>query len=112
MTQSVSADILTDPATNASYFLGRVTVGAPGIARLGQHKLTPGMPVEIVIKTGERTFFAYLMAPLLRRLARSAKEAKKKGQRQTVARHTIKKGRQRTSSTKRQTWRKASWRQE
>ena len=72
---SVSADILTDPATNASYYLGRVTVGAPGIARLGQHKLTPGMPVEVIIKTGERTFFAYLMAPLLRRLARSAKEA-------------------------------------
>ena len=71
---SVSADVLTDPATNQSYYLGRVTVGAPGIARLGERKLTPGMPVEIIIKTGERTFFAYLMAPLLRRLAWSAKE--------------------------------------
>jgi protease secretion system membrane fusion protein len=72
---SVSADVLTDPANNSTYYLGRVTVGARGIARLGQHKLTPGMPVEIIIKTGERTFLAYLVAPLLRRLSRSAKEA-------------------------------------
>lgn len=71
---SVSADLLTDPATNVSYFLGRISVTPDGLKTLGEHRLQPGMPVEIVIKTGERSLLEYLLHPLTRRIAQSMKE--------------------------------------
>lgn len=71
---SVSADLLTDPATNAGYYLARVVVTDKGVESLGQHSLQPGMPAEIVVKTGERSLLAYLMHPLVRRIAQSMKE--------------------------------------
>jgi len=35
------------------------------VARLGGRKLYPGMPAEVIIKTGERTALEYLAQPLL-----------------------------------------------
>jgi len=71
---SVSADLLTDPTTNISYYLGRISVTPAGLQTLGPHRLQPGMPVEIVIKTGERSLLDYLLHPLTRRIAQSMKE--------------------------------------
>ena len=71
---SVSADLLTDPATNISYFLGRIAVTPDGLKTLGQHRLQPGMPVEIVIKTGERSCSNICCTLFTRRLAQSMKE--------------------------------------
>ena len=71
---SVSADLLTDPVSHASYYLARVLVTKDGMKTLGSHRLQPGMPAEIVIKTGERSLFAYLLHPLTRRLAWALKE--------------------------------------
>jgi protease secretion system membrane fusion protein len=71
---SVSADLLSDPVTNSSYYLARVSVTPNGQKMLGNRHLQPGMPVEIVIKTGERTLLSYLLHPLTRRLARAMKE--------------------------------------
>jgi protease secretion system membrane fusion protein len=36
--------------------------------------MQPGMPVEIVIKTGERSLLTYLLHPLLKRVSASLKE--------------------------------------
>jgi epimerase transport system membrane fusion protein len=36
--------------------------------------LLPGMPVDVMIKTGERTFFEYLTKPITDRLAKSFRE--------------------------------------
>jgi protease secretion system membrane fusion protein len=36
--------------------------------------MQPGMPAEIVIKTGERSMLTYLLHPLLKRVATSLKE--------------------------------------
>ena len=41
---------------------------------LGKHRMQPGMPVEIIIKTGERSMLTYLLNPLTKRLAASMKE--------------------------------------
>jgi protease secretion system membrane fusion protein len=41
---------------------------------LGKRDLHPGMPVEVVIKTGERSLLTYLLHPLLKRMAASMKE--------------------------------------
>ena len=71
---SVSADLLTDPATHASYYLGRVAVTEQGLKELGNRRLRPGMPVEVVIRTGERSLLTYLTAPLVRRLSRALTE--------------------------------------
>jgi protease secretion system membrane fusion protein len=36
--------------------------------------MQPGMPAEVLIKTGERSLLTYLMHPLTKRLASSMKE--------------------------------------
>ena len=71
---SVSADLLTDPATNVSYYLARLQVTPAGQEALGSNLLQPGMPAEIVIKTGERSMLTYLLHPLVRRFSRSMTE--------------------------------------
>jgi protease secretion system membrane fusion protein len=72
--QSVSSDLLTDPQTLASYYLARVEVTAEGLQRLGKRQLQPGMPVEVVFKTGERSLLTYLLHPLTKRIAASLTE--------------------------------------
>jgi protease secretion system membrane fusion protein len=71
---SISADILTDPVTNAPFYLTRVSLSAEGIKKLGKRQLQPGMPVDVIIRTGERSVLTYLLHPLLRRLSASMKE--------------------------------------
>ena len=47
----------------------------PGeVAKLGEVKLTPGMPVETFIQTGNRTVIAYLVKPLHDQLKRAFRE--------------------------------------
>jgi protease secretion system membrane fusion protein len=71
---SISGDLLTEPQTNVSYYLARVTVTPEGYKKLGNRTLQPGMPVEVVLKTGERSLLAYLLHPLTKRLAGAMKE--------------------------------------
>ena len=71
---SISADIITDPGTNVPYYLARVSITPAGMKTLGKRQLQPGMPVEVVIKTGERSLLTYLLHPLLKRVAASMKE--------------------------------------
>ena len=71
---SISADLLTEPQTNISYYLARVQVTPVGLKHLGARQLQPGMPVEVILKTGERTMLTYLLHPLTKRLAASMTE--------------------------------------
>ncbi len=71
---SISADLLTEPQTNISYYLARVQVTPEGLERLGKRQLQPGMPVEVIFKTGERSMLTYLLHPLTKRLAASMTE--------------------------------------
>ena len=48
---SISADLLTEPQTNVSYYLARVQVTPEGLKHLGKRQLQPGMPVEVIFKT-------------------------------------------------------------
>ncbi len=68
---SISADrIVGDNRENRSgetiYYLTRVAVSAEGLSALSAAhlELVPGMPAEVLINTGERTLFQYLMKPL------------------------------------------------
>ncbi|MBP9218589.1 MAG: HlyD family type I secretion periplasmic adaptor subunit [Sterolibacterium sp.] len=72
--ESVSADLLTDPATNHPYFLARVAITDKGMKELGKHQMQAGMPSEVIIKTGARSMLDYLLHPLTKRIAASLKE--------------------------------------
>jgi len=70
----VAADTSTDQRTGQSYYLVRIAMTADEIKRLGDVKLSPGMPVEAFIQTGERTMLAYLVKPLHDQLMRAFRE--------------------------------------
>ena len=77
--ESLSKDIITDQGVNpmmpnASYYLARVFVTAEGMKTLGKRQMQPGMPVQVVIKTGERSLLTYLVDPLFKRITVSMKE--------------------------------------
>ena len=44
------------------------------IARLGEVRLVPGMPVEAFVQTGQRTVISYFAKPFLDQLARAFRE--------------------------------------
>lgn len=72
----VGADRL--PATSKDqpyeYYLAQIETTREGLAQLGSLKVQAGMPVDVVIKTGERSFMSYLLKPLSDRFAKSFKE--------------------------------------
>lgn len=71
---SVSGDLLTDPQNGTGYYLARVNVTPEGLKKLGKRQMQPGMPVEVVFKTGERSMLTYLLHPLTKRIAASMNE--------------------------------------
>ena len=55
------------------HYLAQVEATVDGIALLDGLKVQPGMPVDVVIKSGERTFMSYLLKPLTDKTARAFK---------------------------------------
>ena len=51
-----------------------IEVSAEEVARLGDVKLVPGMPVEAFIRTNTRSMVSYLMKPLTDQIARAFHE--------------------------------------
>ena len=70
----ISADITTDQRTTQSYYTIRIAMPADAVARLGNVKLVPGMPVEAFVNTGDRTVMSYLMKPLSDQISRAFRE--------------------------------------
>jgi HlyD family secretion protein len=70
----VSPDVTTDQRTGQSYYTIRVSLPPAEVARLGDVKLIPGMPVEAFVQTGDRTMLSYLIKPLNDQLMRSFRE--------------------------------------
>ena len=70
----VSPDVTTDQRTGQSYYTIRVSMPPEEVARLGEVKLIPGMPVEAFVQTGDRTMLAYLIKPLHDQLMRAFRE--------------------------------------
>jgi HlyD family secretion protein len=74
MVTRVSADVTTDQRTGQSYYTIRVSMPPGEVARLGDVKIIPGMPVEAFVQTGDRTMLSYLMKPLSDQIMRSFRE--------------------------------------
>jgi HlyD family secretion protein len=70
----ISADITTDQRTGVGYYTIRIALPPEQVARLGDVKLVPGMPVEAFIQTGERTVLSYLAKPLSDHFNRAFRE--------------------------------------
>ncbi len=73
---SLSSDVIAEqtPMGTQSYYLARVQITPEGIKTLGNRVIQPGMPAEVLIKTGERSLLTYLLHPLTKRIAASMKE--------------------------------------
>jgi HlyD family secretion protein len=70
----IAADVIQDQRTGQPYYLVRISLTADEIARLGELKLVPGMPVEAFIRTDERTMLSYLLKPLTDQARRAFRE--------------------------------------
>lgn len=61
----VSADAFTDNQ-GLSYYTAKVEVSPDEISRVEMPiRLTPGMPTDVYIRTGSRSFLGYLLAPVM-----------------------------------------------
>jgi HlyD family secretion protein len=70
----VAADTSADQRTGQTYYVVRIAMTPDEIGRLGNVRLTPGMPVEAFIQTGQRTMLSYLIKPLHDQLMRAFRE--------------------------------------
>ena len=72
---NLSADSFQDQNTGLSYYTAEIKVSPEALADLGDDLvLMPGMPAEVFITTGERTFLQYLFKPFSNAVARSFRE--------------------------------------
>ncbi|MDC3267726.1 HlyD family type I secretion periplasmic adaptor subunit [bacterium] len=68
---NLSADRLVDEQTGMPYYQSQIEVTEEGRTDLGNLVLLPGMPAEVFITTGSRTFLQYLFKPFTNALART-----------------------------------------
>lgn len=69
-----SHDRLIDDVTKDPYFDAQINVGRNVLPKSIMDKLSAGMPAEVVIPTGERTVFNYLVTPIMERFNTSMRE--------------------------------------
>lgn len=60
----LSADKITDERTGQPYYSAKIELTPESYVKLGNMELLPGMPADVLINTGERTVFEYLMQPI------------------------------------------------
>jgi HlyD family type I secretion membrane fusion protein len=75
----VAPDKITDPATKMSYYVIRIKIDEASeknkiIMTSKNIKLYPGMPAEVFVITGKRTFLSYLLDPVKKTFRRGFKE--------------------------------------
>jgi protease secretion system membrane fusion protein len=66
-----------EPAANpqeGDFYLAQVETTPEGLAMLAGLKVQPGMSVDVIVKSGERSFMSYLLKPLSDKTARAFKE--------------------------------------
>jgi protease secretion system membrane fusion protein len=56
------------------YYTAKIRINPEELKKLGDQQLYPGMPADVIIKTGRRTFMTYLLKPFTDRAALSLQE--------------------------------------
>ena len=70
----ISADVSVDERSGLKFYTVRIGIRPHEIARLGEVKLVPGMPVETFMKTYDRTVISYFTKPLNDQILRAFRE--------------------------------------
>ena len=70
----ISADASTDQRTGQTFYTIRIAMPADEVAKLGEIRMVPGMPVEAFVQTGDRTMISYFIKPLHDQLMRTFRE--------------------------------------
>jgi HlyD family secretion protein len=70
----IGADVTVEQRTGQNYYTVDIATRPEEVARLGDVKLIPGMPVETFIKTGDRKVISYLIKPLRDQIVRAFRE--------------------------------------
>jgi membrane fusion protein, protease secretion system len=70
----VSADRFVDEDTGQPYYKLKAQVAPEGMKMVSDLQIRPGMPVELFVKTGERTMMNYILKPILDHLKMSMTE--------------------------------------
>jgi protease secretion system membrane fusion protein len=70
----VGADKIKPEGSQDEVYLSQIQVTPEGKKMLGSLAVQPGMPVDVMIKTGERSFMSYIVKPITDRFAWALKE--------------------------------------
>jgi membrane fusion protein, protease secretion system len=70
----ISADRLVDEKSGQPYYKLKAQVAPEGMKMISHLQVRPGMPVEMMVKTGERTLMSYLLKPVFDRAKTSMSE--------------------------------------
>ena len=62
----ISADSMIDEITGSAYYEAKVELLESDMELLGGYELVPGMPADVLVKTGSRTLLGYITSPLQR----------------------------------------------
>lgn len=73
--ESVSADAMSDDRTGEQYFKAKIVIPKTRMETLAPNvALAPGMPVDVMIVTGERSALRYLLEPIERSFRKSFRQ--------------------------------------
>lgn len=70
----VAADSVVNEKTGQTFYRMRAAFTPEGQTLIRRFGVRPGMPVELFVRTGERTFFSYLLRPLQDKFHSSLRE--------------------------------------
>ncbi|MCP4184449.1 MAG: HlyD family type I secretion periplasmic adaptor subunit, partial [Hyphomicrobiales bacterium] len=70
----ISPNVVVNEQTGLSFYKVRLAVTEAEFARLNDQLIIPGMPVEVFIKTRDRTALNYLVKPIMDQVHRAFKE--------------------------------------
>lgn len=68
----ISPDVTKDVKTGLPYYLARIRIASHNLTE--ETKFVPGMPVDVFIRTTDRTLLSYLVKPLSDQAARAFRE--------------------------------------
>lgn len=71
---SISPNTVTNRENGLTFYLAKVSVPQTELDKLGEARLLPGMPVEVFVKTKDRTPLSYLLKPLTDQINRAFRE--------------------------------------
>ncbi|MGL5362567.1 MAG: HlyD family type I secretion periplasmic adaptor subunit, partial [Bosea sp. (in: a-proteobacteria)] len=72
--RQVSAELTKEQQTGMTYYTAKVDLDEGEMKKLSGLKLLPGMPVEVHVRTMERTALSFFMRPLTDQFRRSMRE--------------------------------------